>query len=170
MTHEPWTPERTARVARLVRSLYSVVRELQAEFVDDDRRFTLDGHLVGSIGEVVAAYSFGLALYPTGESRHDAEAADGRKVQIKLTGGTRAVALSGEPDYLIALQLREFRFHLVYNGPGGPAWAACTGPPDARQRPVTLARLRALDAAVADVDRIVMLRPLPDLSKADLGT
>jgi hypothetical protein len=53
-----WTSDRTAKVGRLIKSLYDVVRELEKEFVDEKRKFTLDGHLVGSIGEVVAAYSF----------------------------------------------------------------------------------------------------------------
>ena len=169
MEPELWSQERIDKMARLIRSLYSVVQELEAEFVDAKRKFTLDGHLVGSIGEVVAAYSFGLTLYPPGESGHDAERPDGRKVQIKLTGGTRNVALASEPDHLIALQLRHFKFHLIYNGPGAPVWSACRGPVGARQRPVTLTALRRLDLAVAEDERLVMLRALPDLTSRDFG-
>jgi hypothetical protein len=63
----------------------------EEEFVTDERKFTLDGHLVGSIGEVVAACAFGLTLYPSGTDTHDGESEDGRRVQIKLTGGIRGV-------------------------------------------------------------------------------
>ncbi len=36
-------------------------------------RLLLTGHLVGSLGDVVAAYSFGLTLYPPSTETHDAE-------------------------------------------------------------------------------------------------
>ena len=165
MKHEPWTEERIAKVGRLIQSLYSVVKELEEEFVDENRKFTLDGHLVGSIGEVVAAYAFGLTLYPTGRKGHDAESGDGRRVQIKLTGGKSGVGLSSEPNYLIVLQLYHYTFRVVYNGPGARVWAECRGPETLRQRPISLSKLRALDLAVADEDRIIMQRELPDLSR-----
>ncbi|MGQ0721719.1 MAG: DUF6998 domain-containing protein, partial [Candidatus Eiseniibacteriota bacterium] len=44
----------------LVRRLYGIVRDLEAAF--PGRKFTLDGHLVGSIGEVLAAHRYGLEL------------------------------------------------------------------------------------------------------------
>jgi len=169
MKHEPWTEERIAKVGRLIRSLYFVVKELEEEFIDEDRKFTLDGHLVGSIGEVVAAYSFGLTLYPGSRKGHDAESGDGRKVQIKLTGGTREIALYSEPDYLIVLQLRDYKFILAYNGPGATVWAECRGRADARQRQIGLNKLRKMDQAIADGARIAMERALPDLSRNDLG-
>jgi hypothetical protein len=37
-----WTSNRTAKVGRLIKSLYDVVRELEKEFVDEKRKFTLD--------------------------------------------------------------------------------------------------------------------------------
>ncbi|MGA2817875.1 MAG: hypothetical protein ABSE67_16570 [Xanthobacteraceae bacterium] len=90
-----WTSDRTAKVGRLIQSLYDVVRQLENEFVDEKRKFTLDGHLVGSVGEVVAAYSFGLTLLPASEKTHDAKK-DGKMIQIKLTGGNKSVALSSK--------------------------------------------------------------------------
>ena len=80
-----WSAERTAKMRDLIRQLYSVVAALEEEF--EGRKFTPDGHLVGSIGEVVAAYAFGLTYLPASSEVHDAVAADGTKVQIKLTGG-----------------------------------------------------------------------------------
>ena len=51
-----WSKVRIAKVRLLIKSLYSVVKELEDEFVDERRKFTLDGHLIGRlIGEVVAA-------------------------------------------------------------------------------------------------------------------
>ena len=70
-----WDEQRLAKMRTLIRQLYAVVAELEKEF--EGRRFTPDGHLVGSIGEVVAAYAFGLKLLPASNERHDAVAADG---------------------------------------------------------------------------------------------
>lgn len=68
--YDPWDKNRVYKVNRLIRSLYYVVKELEEEFVDEYRKFTLDGHLVGSIGEVVAAYSYNhLFIWPEIVSR-----------------------------------------------------------------------------------------------------
>ena len=44
-----------------VAAIYRATRELEALY--PQRKFTPDGHLVGSIGEVVAAEALGLTLY-----------------------------------------------------------------------------------------------------------
>jgi len=46
------------------------------------RRFPLDGHLVGSIGEAAAEALFDLTLGAGSSTGHDAVAGDGRKVEI----------------------------------------------------------------------------------------
>jgi hypothetical protein len=46
------------------------------------RRFPLDGHLVGSIGEAAAEALFDLTLVAGSSTGHDAVAGDGRKVEI----------------------------------------------------------------------------------------
>lgn len=162
-----WTSDRTAKVGRLIKSLYDVVRELEKEFVDEKRKFTLDGHLVGSIGEVVAAYSFGLTLLPASEKTHDARK-NGKMIQIKLTGGNDSVALSSKPEHLIVLQLQNLKFCLVYNGPGATPWANCSGDPAKRgQRPIRLTTLRKLQDQVSDSEKNVLIRELPDFSVPD---
>lgn len=45
-----------------VAAIYRAVAELEA--LHPGRKFTPDGHLVGSIGEVVAAEALGLTLHP----------------------------------------------------------------------------------------------------------
>jgi hypothetical protein len=160
---QPWTKERIAKVSRLIRSLHSAVRELEEEFIDEERNFTLDGHLVGSIGEVVAAYAFGLTLYPPGVQTHDAEASDGKKIQIKLTGGDKSIGLSSKPEYLIVLQLRDHKFSVVYNGPGEAVWGNCSGAARGRgQRPITLKKLGELQPKVPSIQ--MSEYGLPDLS------
>lgn len=50
------------RLPQLVAELYRVVNELEAMF--PGRHFTPDGHLVGSLGECLAAHHYGLQLLP----------------------------------------------------------------------------------------------------------
>ena len=139
-----WSAERTVKMRDLIRQLYAVVSALEEEF--EGRKFTPDGHLVGSIGEVVAAYAFGLTLLPSSSEGHDAVAPDGTKVQIKLTGGSRGVNIYGQPDHLIVLQLTPDReFKTVYNGRGSVVWEKCGNLQKNGQRNITLSKLRTLD-------------------------
>ncbi len=113
MTMEP----NVSRVPRLVARLYQVVRELTELF--PGRRFTPDGHLVGSIGEVIAEYTYGLTLENCSNPGFDARTRTGQTVEIKLTGGTSvAVASDGNPPaLLIVLRLDpKTGFTEIYNG------------------------------------------------------
>ena len=86
-----------------IRNLYAIVNDLETAY--PGRRFTLDGHMIGSIGEVIAAESFGLSLLPNSTPEHDATAYDGRLVQIKATQRER-IALSACPEHLLVLMGR----------------------------------------------------------------
>jgi len=115
---EEITMEPTAEIPQLLRELYRIVGRLETLF--PGRRFTLDGHLVGSIGKVLAAHSYGLELLPPSAETHDAQAADGRLGQIKATQRT-SVGLGSSPDHLLVLQiLPGGAWRENYNGPGWP--------------------------------------------------
>lgn len=141
-----------ARIPGLVIQLYRIVGELESIF--PGRKFTPDGHLVGSIGEVVAAHRYGLSLLPASHKGHDAKDGTGRLVQIKATQAT-SVALRSEPDYLVVLKLlptgdtRE-----VYNGPGAEPWNQAGKPQTNGQRPISLNKLSKLQAQVDPHERI----------------
>jgi hypothetical protein len=146
-------------VRDLLDALYSSTDRLEALF--PGRKFTLDGHLVGSIGEVVAAYMFGLALLPGSSKGHDAAAPDGRRVEVKFTQGG-SVAIRHEPDHLIVLQRRKgASVQIVFNGPGALAWSACGALQKNGQRPVSISRLKQLDTGVPPERRLPVLRPAP---------
>src|SRR5688500_5485125 len=108
-------------VPGIVQRLYELVGELEAHF--PGRKFTPDGHLVGSLGEVPAAYYYGLELLTASTECHDATSRDGKRlVQVKATQGTR-VGIRAEPVHLLVLLLaRDGTVEEVYNGPGAPAW------------------------------------------------
>ena len=139
-------------VPDIVQRLYSLVSELEKHF--PSRKFTPDGHLVGSLGEVLAAYYYDLELLAASTERHDARARDGRMVQVKATQG-RSVALRSEPDHLLVLSLlRDGTVDEVYNGPGGLAWARVGAPQKNGQFPLALGTLRKLMANVPSEARL----------------
>lgn len=146
-------------VAEQLEALYAASTRLEVLF--PGRKFTLDGHLVGSIGEVIAAYIFDLNLARGSTQGHDAYTRDGRQVEVKFTQGT-SVALREEPAHLIVLHRHKAgSVRVAYNGPGGPVWASCGALQKNGQRPITLAKLGKIDALVADADRLPRVREAP---------
>jgi hypothetical protein len=146
-------------VRRLLDDLYRAADRLEELF--PGRKFTLDGHLVGSLGEVIAAYMFDLKLLPGSNKAHDAVAVDGRKVEVKLTQGS-SVAIRHEPEHLIVLRRQKGQsIEIVFNGPGSIAWenAGCIGKNG--QRPIGLNKLAHLNKQVAAMDQLQIKNPSP---------
>ena len=114
---------RLEAVPALIGDLLKTTQRLNEMF--EGRPFTPDGHLVGSIGEVVAEYIYDLKLQPANVPQIDAYTLDGRSVQIKLTGAKgKSYGLrwssrmrTAPADLLIGLKLTEAGFTEVYNGP-----------------------------------------------------
>ncbi len=109
----------TSELPRIIAKLYKVVGELEGLF--PSRHFTPDGHLLGSIGEVVAAHFYNLRLLRASETGIDAWTTEAtpRSVQIKLTAGSRiSLAVTAhEAALLIVLRLdRSSGFKEIYNG------------------------------------------------------
>ena len=77
-----------------VKELYAVTGRLEAMY--PGRRFTPDGHMVGSLGEVVAAEMHGLELFEASHPIHDAVAPDGKLVHfstLKNCGSSSRLSL-----------------------------------------------------------------------------
>jgi hypothetical protein len=130
------------RLPDQVAAIYRAVEELTNTY--PGRKFTPDGHLVGSIGEVVAAEALGLELYPPSRPGHDARDLRGRDVQIKMTAG-KSVALYATADRLVVLKIiNPQEAEIVYDGPGAPVWAACGKMQKTGQRSIGLSKLRSL--------------------------
>ncbi|MUL48450.1 hypothetical protein FZI85_27275 [Mycobacterium sp. CBMA293] len=151
--------DRTARTAELVTQLHEIVVEL--EELHPGRKFPLDGHLVGSLGEAAAEAMFDLELTRASTAGHDAVAADGRPVEIKATYGNRSVGIRATSDEhaqaLIVLRLSRqaaVDHEVVYNGPLKDA-AAVAGPLQKNgQAQVGLTRLRVVDTQIDADDRV----------------
>ncbi len=151
--------DRTERTAVLVDRLHAIVEEL--EEMHPGRKFPLDGHLVGSIGEAAAGTLLDLELVPTSSTGHDAVAADGRKVEIKATYGKKGVAIRKTSHVaataLIVLRLSRSpgsEHEVVFNGPLLIALQAAGAIQSNGQAPMSLSRLRALNETVSPADRI----------------
>ena len=139
-------------IPQLVVRLYGLVAELERLF--PGRRFTPDGHLVGSIGEVVAAHRYGLTLLNHSEVGHDARSESGVLVQIKATQRT-SVALRSEPQHLLVMHITsDGHVSEVYNGPGSIVWQASGRMQKNGQRPISLQKLRRLAGGVVSSLRL----------------
>ncbi len=102
------------------------------------------GHLVGSLGEVLASHYYALELLACSTECHDATTNDGQLVQIKATQGN-TVALRSQPDHLLVIQVQKDGTILeVYNGPGSLAWTNCWRRQKNGQSPISVSKLRRL--------------------------
>ena len=139
-------------IAEKIRKIYEITRELEEMY--PGRHFTPDGHMVGGIGEVIAAEEYGLELFEASHPVHDARAQDGKLVQIKATQCDR-IAIGERPEYLIVLKIdRDGGFEEVYNGPGDIAWSLVGKRQKTGQCHVSLAKLRAAMAEVPECARL----------------
>ncbi|WP_073552121.1 MULTISPECIES: DUF6998 domain-containing protein [Elizabethkingia] len=106
-----------------IKELLSVINKLREKYVFFNRKFSLDGKLVGDIGEVLCAEKYGLELFNENTSIYDAqEISTGRKVQIKSSFRKYCYFPYGEkriPDYFLAVNILENgELEELYNGPG----------------------------------------------------
>ena len=125
-----------------IKELYKITNELESRY--PGRKFTPDGHLVGSIGEVLVAEHYDLTLLPNSSETHDAVSKDGKFVQIKATQINR-IAISSEPEHLIVIRLsRDGSWEEIYNGPGDLAWNNAGKMQKNGQRPISIAKLKAI--------------------------
>ena len=129
-------------IDNLLRELYSIKKALELQY--PERKFSLDGHLIGSIGEVLVSETYGITLYPNSSPVHDGISTDGIEVQIKATQINK-VSISSEPEHLIAIRiLQDGTWEEIYNGPGAMAWTKAGKRQKNGQRQIALATLQKL--------------------------
>ena len=142
-----------SQISLKIQELYQITSELEALFPGS--KFTPDGHMIGSIGEVLVASKYHLKLLENSAETHDATTEDGKLVQIKATQ-TNRISISSEPDYLIVIQLdRSGSWTEIYNGPGKEPWEHSGKLQKNGQRAISLSKLRRLMAHVSLSDQIL---------------
>ncbi|MBE3024828.1 hypothetical protein GQ37_005345 [Janthinobacterium sp. BJB1] len=84
-----------------------------------NRKFTVDGRLVGDIGEIIAELEYDIILDEVSQPAYDGVTSDGKKrVQIKATFKD-SLTFKGTPDYFLGFKLfPDGRHEEIYNGPG----------------------------------------------------
>jgi hypothetical protein len=111
-------------IPEAVKQMLKIVEHLCAAY--PKKRFTLDGRLVGDIGEVLVEDAYDLTLFGDVKKHHDGVSVDGRLVQIKATMKD-SLTFPGDhvPDYYIGVKIgSDGTFVEVFNGPGEVAGSA----------------------------------------------
>lgn len=133
--------------------------------------YTLDGNLVGDIGESLAAELFGVKLV-SGNSHIgiDGYAPNGKTVQVKTTGrglGPAFRPVDTRADHLLFFDLdfENCKGTVFYNGPEHPVIATLPAL-WIGQRLISRKKLRELDAKVADEERLPMLQSTLPIDKS----
>lgn len=97
--------------------IFKGIQTLQTTF-EHRRRFTIDGRLVGDIGEMLAELHYELRLDEKSMPIHDATTYDGRRVQVKATFKD-SLSISKVPNFYLGLKLhKDGTFEEIFNGPG----------------------------------------------------
>ncbi len=106
-----------------IKGLWEIVKRLERKYKEDKRRFTIDGHLLGSIDEVYVKELFKLRLLPNSNKTHDAiDDKTNKQYQIKITQ-RKKVGLRSEPENLIVIAIDDNgEPDIIYNGSGKPVW------------------------------------------------
>ena len=143
-------------IPKAIAELLQIVQNLHKAY--PQKRFTLDGRLVGDIGEVLASIEYDIELYPNLQKHHDAKTLDAKLVQIKATmQNSLTYPADHVPDYYLGIKINpDGSISEVFNGPGLVAYEAVKN----RQKPktnlhsVSLGALKALNQKVNPIDRI----------------
>ncbi|WP_216614722.1 hypothetical protein [Methylomonas sp. ZR1] len=151
-------PQKPITIPDAVRQLLAIVELLRQSYKTQKKQFTLDGRLVGDIGEVLAEEAYDIKLFEDIQKHHDATASDGRLVQIKATMQKNLTfPVDHIPLYYIGIQIHsDGTFSEVFNGPGALAWEAVKNrkPTKTNLHSVSVSALSKLNAKVAPADRI----------------
>jgi len=144
--------ETESKLRNAVRALQLARKQLHADF--PEWNFTLDGNLIGDIGEAYTKAHFNLDKIDGNTKTHDFKTPDGRLVQIKMTQKkTLGLGLSDPSfDYLVALFLNEDgEVEVIYNGKGARVYDR---PGQSPRKSISVRKLKELNEHV-DTSEIV---------------
>lgn len=154
-------------IEKAVQDLLEIVQQLRAKY--PHRRFTLDGRLVGDIGEVLAEHGYELQLNEGLSKHHDAMTADNRNVQIKSTM-QKSLTFPADhvPEYYLGIPiLPNGEYREIYNGPARAIanYLKDRKPPKNNLHNVSFNILRRLNESVDLRERIPERKTRPNPQK-----
>lgn len=139
-----------------VKQMLGIVAKLRE--THPKKRFTLDGRLVGDLGEILAEGIYRLRLHETLTAHHDATADDGRLVQIKATmQESLTFPADHVPNYYLGLKIHpDGSTQELFNGPGSVVWEEIKHrkPPKNNLHSVSFHILKRANGKVEPKDRI----------------
>jgi len=139
-----------------VKQLLQVVEQLRSTY--PKKKFTLDGRLIGDLGETLAEGEYDIEIYDSLKKHYDAETHDGRQIQIKATmKNSLTFPVDHVPDYYLGIQIHaDGTFAEVFNGPGSIAAKAVENrkPTKINLHSITINALKKLNTSVQESDRI----------------
>jgi hypothetical protein len=141
------------RFSDLLRQIYTAVTGLEEMF--PGRHFTPDGHMVGSIGEAIAAFHYGVELHPPGHREFDGRK-HGKEIQIKATQ-KNSVDLKPCCGTLLVLRLQQDgAFEEIYNGDAERVWKSLSHrkATKAGEISISLKQLRIQQRGVREEEKI----------------
>jgi len=111
-----------------MKKIKSAVHELKLAAGHSHLGFTLDGRLIGDLGEAIAQHFFMIELCDSLKAGHDAVLTDGNKkwsVEVKMRRCSTGIWFDSEPDYLLVFRLEpgDKSITLVYAGAGSAIMA-----------------------------------------------
>lgn len=151
---------RIKAVHKKVMELIQITNDLEALY--PEKSFKLDGILLGNIGEVLAAYHYGIRLFKQSEPTHDGEViTDGKLVQIKITQSNKII-LRENPDYILILYLDRANGEVteIYNGTGNRVWEASRYVRQMNYYRISVPKLLQLREQITDDERIKQEHPV----------
>ncbi|MBN1691055.1 MAG: hypothetical protein JW901_08540 [Dehalococcoidia bacterium] len=143
-------------VPAAIKQLLGIVKRLQNTY--PKKNFTLDGRLVGDLGEILVENVYDIALHPGLTKHHDAVTPDGKQVQIKATmKNSLTFPADHIPDYYLGIKINhDGSFDEIFNGPGLIASEAIQNRkhPKTNLHSISINTLKYLNQRVASIDRI----------------
>lgn len=105
-------------ICKAIVELLRIVKELHNNY--PHRKFTLDGRLVGDLGEVIVEQNYEVTLYRSSQKHYDGETPDGKKIQVKTTmKNALTFPCDHTPDYYLGIKIwPNGDYEEIFNGPG----------------------------------------------------
>ena len=99
-----------------LQKIFSGIKQLKEAL--PSKEFTIDGRLVGDIGEAIVQRDYDLTLYDGLAKDYDGETPCGKRVQIKATF-KNSLTFKKVSDYYLGIKIHEDgTYEEIFNGPG----------------------------------------------------
>lgn len=139
-----------------IKQLLQIVEQLH--IAHPKKKFTLDGRLIGDLGETLVEGAYDVDIFEKLEKHHDGITSDGRLVQVKATmKKDLTFPASHVPECYLGIQIHpDGTFSEIFNGPGNIAAQAVKHRhlPKTNLHSISITALRKLNEQVVEEDRI----------------